>query len=225
MYNVQGCYRLFRVLCERQASPCVRVWHIRFLDEQRSKVPRRTPAAAALYSMYNVDVRHAFDASAHTNQHSRGSPSPPPPRPQYVPSCYSTTHHVSPPRPQRQPQPQSTSLVPKQVTRQNLQLVGVTAMLLASKYEEIYPPQIRDLVFITDRAYNREQILSMESTMANALQFRLTVPTTYCFLLRYLKVNNPIEISRQETCILYHTRYIVRSETVIIPVYNERYLT
>lgn len=62
-------------------------------------------------------------------------------------------------------------------------------MLLASKYEEIYPPQIRDLVFITDRAYNREQILGMESTMANALQFRLTVPTTYCFLLRYLKVN------------------------------------
>ncbi|CAB1098473.1 unnamed protein product [Ectocarpus sp. CCAP 1310/34] len=73
------------------------------------------------------------------------------------------------------------------VTRQNLQLVGVTAMLLASKYEEIYPPQIRDLVFITDRAYNRDQILEMESTMASALQFRLTVPTIYCFLLRYLK--------------------------------------
>ncbi|CAM9273656.1 unnamed protein product [Scytosiphon promiscuus] len=75
----------------------------------------------------------------------------------------------------------------EKVTRQNLQLVGVTAMLLASKYEEIYPPQIRDLVFITDRAYNREQILEMESTMANALEFRLTVPTIYCFLLRYLK--------------------------------------
>ncbi len=77
---------------------------------------------------------------------------------------------------------------PPQVTRQNLQLVGVTAMLLASKYEEIYPPQIRDLVFIPDRAYNRDQILEMESTMANALEFRLTVPTIYCFLLRYLKV-------------------------------------
>ena len=76
------------------------------------------------------------------------------------------------------------------MTRQNLQLVGVTAMLLASKYEEIYPPQIRDLVFITDRAYNREQILEMESTMANALEFRLTVPTIYCFLLRYLKVKS-----------------------------------
>lgn len=75
----------------------------------------------------------------------------------------------------------------EEVTRQNLQLVGVTAMLLASKYEEIYPPEIRDLVFITDRAYNKEQILEMESTMANALEFRLTVPTIYCFLLRYLK--------------------------------------
>lgn len=65
-------------------------------------------------------------------------------------------------------------------------------MLLASKYEEIYPPEIRDLVFITDRAYNKEQILEMESTMANALQFRLTVPTIYCFLLRYLKVRAAI---------------------------------
>ncbi|CAM9512038.1 unnamed protein product, partial [Discosporangium mesarthrocarpum] len=75
----------------------------------------------------------------------------------------------------------------EQVSRSNLQLVGVTAMLLASKYEEIYPPEIRDLVYITDRAYNKEQILEMESAMANALEFRLTVPTTYCFLLRYLK--------------------------------------
>lgn len=69
-------------------------------------------------------------------------------------------------------------------------------MLLASKYEEIYPPQIRDLVFITDRAYNRDQILEMESTMANALEFRLTVPTIYCFLLRYLKVKLLLSYSR-----------------------------
>jgi hypothetical protein len=31
--------------------------------------------------------------------------------------------------------------------------VGVTAMLIASKYEEIYPPTVKDFVYITDNAY------------------------------------------------------------------------
>lgn len=73
------------------------------------------------------------------------------------------------------------------VTRQSLQLVGVTALLMAAKYEEIYPPEIQDLVYMTDKAYTKEQILEMEQTMLNALEFKLTVPTIYCFLLRYLK--------------------------------------
>lgn len=43
-----------------------------------------------------------------------------------------------------------------QIKRSNLQLVGVTAMLLASKYEEIYAPEVQDFVYITDNAYTRE---------------------------------------------------------------------
>lgn len=34
-----------------------------------------------------------------------------------------------------------------------LQLVGVTALMIAAKYEEIYPPEVKDFVFITDKAY------------------------------------------------------------------------
>lgn len=50
----------------------------------------------------------------------------------------------------------------KSVSRKHLQLVGVTAMLVASKYEEIWAPEVRDFVYISDRAYNRDQILNME---------------------------------------------------------------
>jgi cyclin B len=45
------------------------------------------------------------------------------------------------------------------VLRTKLQLVGVTAMLIACKYEEIYAPEVRDFVYITDKAYTREEIL------------------------------------------------------------------
>jgi hypothetical protein len=46
----------------------------------------------------------------------------------------------------------------KEVSRPKLQLVGVTALLIASKYEEIYPPELRDLVYICDRAYTRTEV-------------------------------------------------------------------
>lgn len=48
------------------------------------------------------------------------------------------------------------------IPRTKLQLIGVTAMLIASKYEEIYAPEVRDFVYITDRAYTKEEILKME---------------------------------------------------------------
>lgn len=46
----------------------------------------------------------------------------------------------------------------REVTRPKLQLVGVTSLLIASKYEEIYPPELRDLVYICDRAYTRNEV-------------------------------------------------------------------
>ncbi|KAH9565063.1 hypothetical protein CY35_04G058300 [Sphagnum magellanicum] len=73
------------------------------------------------------------------------------------------------------------------VSRKNLQLVGVTALLLAAKYEEIWAPEVNDFVHISDNAYTREQILHMEKTMLNTLQFNLTVPTPYVFVARCLK--------------------------------------
>lgn len=79
-------------------------------------------------------------------------------------------------------------LMVKSVSRKHLQLVGVTAMLIASKYEEIWAPEVRDFVYISDRAYNRDQILNMEKIMLNSLKFNLTVPTHYHFLHRFLKV-------------------------------------
>jgi G2/mitotic-specific cyclin-B, other len=75
----------------------------------------------------------------------------------------------------------------KQVNRKHLQLVGVTAMLVASKYEEIWAPEVRDFVYISDRAYNRDQILNMEKIMLNVLRFNLTVPTCHHFAARYMK--------------------------------------
>lgn len=79
-------------------------------------------------------------------------------------------------------------LAEKTIARTKLQLVGVAAMFIASKYEEIYAPEVRDFVYISDKAYTREEILKMEGLMLNALRFQLSFPTVYVFVKRYGKV-------------------------------------
>ena len=71
--------------------------------------------------------------------------------------------------------------------KSDLQLVGVTAMLLASKIEEIYTPEIRDFVYITDNAYSTAQIKSCETKMAASLEFNFGDPLCINFLRRNSK--------------------------------------
>ncbi|KAK9169364.1 hypothetical protein Syun_001504 [Stephania yunnanensis] len=73
------------------------------------------------------------------------------------------------------------------VYKKELQLVGMSAMLIASKYEEIWAPEVNDLVCISDRAYSREQVLMMEKLILGKLEWNLTVPTPYVFLVRFIK--------------------------------------
>jgi len=75
----------------------------------------------------------------------------------------------------------------KQISRDILQLVGITSMLIASKYEEIYAPECNDFVYISDGAYTKLQIISMEQTILNTLNFNITHPTSLHFLRRYSK--------------------------------------
>ena len=63
-------------------------------------------------------------------------------------------------------------------------------MLIASKYEEIYAPEVRDFVYITDKAYSKEEILKMEYTMLTCLDFDVTSPSSYRFLERFAKIIN-----------------------------------
>jgi len=84
----------------------------------------------------------------------------------------------------------------RQVPRKKLQLVGVTGMLIAAKFEEIYPPEIRDFVYITDKAYTKEEVLVMEVSMLTTLEFTVCCPTVVPFFERYQRVNNSSERQR-----------------------------
>merc|ERR1719461_1447804 len=76
------------------------------------------------------------------------------------------------------------------VERKQLQLVGVAAMFIASKYEEMYAPEIGDFVYITDRAYTESQIREMEMKILDTLEFDLGRPLPLHFLRRNSKAGN-----------------------------------
>ncbi|KAL7374480.1 hypothetical protein ABVT39_001530 [Epinephelus coioides] len=73
------------------------------------------------------------------------------------------------------------------IHREMLQLVGSTAMLIASKFEERSPPCVDDFLYICDDAYKREELISMEANILQELSFDINIPIPYRFLRRYAK--------------------------------------
>jgi cyclin B len=73
----------------------------------------------------------------------------------------------------------------EKVKREKFQLLGVTAMFIASKFEEIYPPEIRDFVYITEKAYSKDEIARFEYKVLCALNFDLITVSPYRLLERY----------------------------------------
>lgn len=82
------------------------------------------------------------------------------------------------------------------VQRGKLQLVGITCMLIAAKYEEIYAPAVDEFVYISDNTYTRDEVLKMESVVLNSLGFELTVASIQNFLSRYLKAGQLLSEDR-----------------------------
>ena len=87
-----------------------------------------------------------------------------------------------------------------QIKRQNLQLVGIASLLIACKYEEIFCPNLNLFVYVTDKAYEKEQLLKMENEILRNLDFDLTYPSALRFLeilcvkLKYFKEEDKIII-------------------------------
>ncbi|MCD9637701.1 putative cyclin-A3-1 [Datura stramonium] len=74
------------------------------------------------------------------------------------------------------------------IPRQRLQLLGVSSMLIASKYEEISPPHVEDFCYITDNTYTTKEVVKMEADVLKCLQFEMGNPTTKTFLRRFTKI-------------------------------------
>lgn len=73
------------------------------------------------------------------------------------------------------------------VAKHRFQLLGITALFIASKYEDIYPPALADFSFVCAEAYSDEDILLMEANILKELNFGLMYVSPFNLLEGYFK--------------------------------------
>lgn len=76
----------------------------------------------------------------------------------------------------------------KNFKRENLQLLGLACMLIASKYEEIYPPSVQKLIFHSEEPISLDDLLDMEGDILQKLDFKLAMPSSNWFFNRFAEV-------------------------------------
>ncbi|TLD34394.1 A/B/D/E cyclin [Venturia nashicola] len=81
-------------------------------------------------------------------------------------------------------------LTAKVVQLDRLQLVGVTAMFIASKYEEVLSPHVQNFRHVADDGFTEEEILSAERFVLQALNYDLSYPNPMNFLRRISKADH-----------------------------------
>ena len=107
-----------------------------------------------------------------------------------------------------------------QTTRDKLQLIAVSSLLIACKYEEIYPPEISSFVYITDNAYKQEDILNYELKILYSLDYDITYPTP----LRYLEILIVKLGLIDDDIFFYKMQYLLELSLSKLVFYNYTYL-
>lgn len=76
----------------------------------------------------------------------------------------------------------------KTVDRNNLQLVGLSALWIAAKYEEMYVASLQDFVYLADNAFTEIDMVRMEQKILVGIEWALGRPLAIHFLKRYSKL-------------------------------------
>jgi len=93
----------------------------------------------------------------------------------------------------------------KVVQKEDLQLVGATACLIACKIDERIPPCLDDFVYVCDDAYSRQQIKDKERKVFEVVGFDLGYPLSYRFVRRYGRV------CKASMTVLTFARYVLET--------------
>ena len=103
----------------------------------------------------------------------------------------------------------------RKISRSKLQLLGVAALMISCKHEEIDLPKADDFIYITDNAYTRNEIFKMENDILHLFKFCLLYPSPIKFY-EMLSIN--FKFSKKQ---FFMGKYLM--ETFLIDIKNIKY--
>jgi Cyclin, N-terminal domain len=68
------------------------------------------------------------------------------------------------------------------ISKQEFQLIGISALYLSCKSEEINPPKLQEFIKVSDKAYTPAKVLSMEKNILKILKWQIYPHTPYSSL-------------------------------------------
>ena len=103
----------------------------------------------------------------------------------------------------------------RKISRSKLQLLGVAALMISCKHEEIDLPKADDFIYITDNAYTRNEIFKMENDILHLFKFCLLYPSPIKFY-EMLSIN--FKFSKKQ---FFMGKYLM--ESFLIDIKNTKY--
>lgn len=91
------------------------------------------------------------------------------------------------------------------IERTKLQLVGVACLMITSKFEEVFPPMLKDYLSVCDNAYSKKELLKIESDILIRMNFKIMHTSSYEFLSNY---HSRLKLTERE---FYFAQYILEN--------------
>ena len=79
------------------------------------------------------------------------------------------------------------------ISQSRLQLAALSSLIIASKYEEIYPPNIRDFIRIATRPPFKIEVQQCENSILTALKYDISISSILRFVERFVKLSGSSE--------------------------------
>jgi G2/mitotic-specific cyclin-B, other len=86
------------------------------------------------------------------------------------------------------------------VSYKKIQLVGISAMMIACKYQELQCPRLSAYVRLCGDAYSEDQIKQMEFKILTTVNFNVTITSVNTFCDRFLKVSRSDSLVQMMSC-------------------------
>ncbi|CAJ1942500.1 unnamed protein product [Cylindrotheca closterium] len=94
------------------------------------------------------------------------------------------------------------------ISRDRFQLLGAACTWLACKMEELSPPSVSEIAYVSDNIYSTEQIKRMERRICNALNFSLFHQTPYLYTTEFIRASyecpDPACMPKKTSPVFYH---------------------